>query len=288
MSDYITTTALEDDIAPEADAPPVNVDDAPPAIKKAASPARAIVAPLIGGAVFIGVWALLCRLQVLNDKIVPSPAAVAKALAFEITSGRLWNDLVASLFRVAIGFCASVVIAMPLGLWLGRYAVARSIALPAVNFFRSLSPLAWVPFAIAWFGIGDAPAIFLIVMATLFPLTLATLAAVASIPRNYFRVAEDYDVRGVRLLTAVTLPAVMPQIITALRVTAGIAWLVVVAAEMIAGRDGLGFAIWDARNGLRPDMLVAEMLVIGIIGVMLDWLLVRLTQIPSVRWGYEC
>ena len=84
-----------------------------------------------------------------------------------------------------------------------------------------------------------------------------------------------------------TLPAIAPQVITALRVTAGLAWVVVVAAEMIAGRDGLGFAIWDARNGLRMDLLVAGMIVIGMIGVMIDRLLVQLTKIPSVRWGYE-
>jgi NitT/TauT family transport system permease protein len=85
----------------------------------------------------------------------------------------------------------------------------------------------------------------------------------------------------------VTLPAIMPQVITMLRVTAGLCWLVVVAAEMIAGRDGLGFAVMDSRNGLRMDMLVAEMIVIGSIGVAIDRVLVRLTKIPSVRWGYE-
>jgi NitT/TauT family transport system permease protein len=131
------------------------------------------------------------------------------------------------------------------------------------------------------------PAIFLIFMASFFPTVLATAAAVASIPAVYFRVAEDYGFRGAELLTQVTLPAIAPQVITALRVTAGVAWLVVVAAEMIAGRDGLGFAIWDARNGLRMDLLVVGMIVIGVIGVVIDRLLVRLMKLPSVRWGYE-
>ncbi len=109
----------------------------------------------------------------------------------------------------------------------------------------------------------------------------------AGIPAVYFRVAGDYGFRGAELLTQVTLPAIAPQVITALRVTAGVAWLVVVAAEMIAGRDGLGFAIWDARNGLRMDLLVVGMIVIGIIGVLIDRLLVRFTRWPSVRWGYD-
>jgi len=101
------------------------------------------------------------------------------------------------------------------------------------------------------------------------------------------RVANDYGLRGFEKLMHVTLPAIVPQVITTLRVTAGLSWLVVVAAEMVAGRDGLGFAVMDARNGLRTDLLLVEMIVIGLIGVAIDWVLVRLTTIPSVRWGYE-
>jgi NitT/TauT family transport system permease protein len=113
------------------------------------------------------------------------------------------------------------------------------------------------------------------------------MAAVGTIPLVYFHVADNYGLRRIEKLIRVTLPAIMPQVITTLRVTAGVAWLVDVAAEMIAGRDGLGFAVMDARNGLRTDLLVVEMIVIGIIGVLIDRLLVQLTTVPSVRWGYE-
>jgi NitT/TauT family transport system permease protein len=131
------------------------------------------------------------------------------------------------------------------------------------------------------------PAIFLLFMASFFPIVLSTTAAVANIPVVYFRVARDYGFKGVEMLTQVTFPAALPQVITALRVTAGLAWVVVVAAEMLAGRDGLGFAVWDARNGLRTDLLVVEMIVIGLIGVGIDRILVMLTKIKSVRWGYD-
>ena len=147
--------------------------------------------------------------------------------------------------------------------------------------------MAWIPFAILWFGIGDRPAIFLIFMASFFPIVLATIAAVASIPTVYFRVAENYGYRGAELLTQVTLPAIAPQVITALRITAGLAWVVVVAAETIAGQDGLGYAVWDSRNGLRVDLLVVNMIVIGLIGVVIDRLLLLLTRLPNIRWGYE-
>jgi NitT/TauT family transport system permease protein len=248
---------------------------------------KARLLPLLMLVIVIGVWWALWLLKVFPESAFPSPQAVARGFVSEARSGRLLNDTVASLFRVTAGFTLSVLFGIPLGLWLGEHARARAALLPAVNFFRSLSPLAWIPFAILWFGIGDLPAIFLIFMAAFFPITLATVAAVASIPAVYFRVAQDYGFGHTERLMKVTLPSIAPQVITALRVTTGLSWLVVVAAEMIAGRDGLGFAIWDARNGLRMDLLVAGMIVIGLIGVLIDRLLVLLTKIESVRWGYE-
>jgi len=219
--------------------------------------------------------------------LVPSPTEVVQGFVEQVQRGRMFDDLIASLFRVTLGFLLAVALGVPLGLFIGLKIQAREAFLPTVNFFRSLSPLAWIPFALMWFGLGDKPAIFLIFMAAFFPMVLATAAAVANIPTVYFRVAKDFGLDGGKLLTQVTLPAIMPQIITALRVTAGMSWVVVVAAEMIAGRDGLGFLIQDARNQLRPDLLVVGMTAIGIIGVVLDRLLVQLTRIPSVRWGYE-
>ena len=256
-------------------------------MKEKTSFIRTYILPLGVALVLVALWAALSRLHIFPKSAFPSPVDVLLGFKEEIATGRLWNDLVASLFRVGMGFVLAVVLSVPLGLFLGHAAAARDALLPAVNFFRSLSPLAWIPFAILWFGVGDLPVVFLIFMATFFSLVLAVIAAVANIPSVYFRVAADYGFRGASLLWNVTLPAIMPQIITALRVTAGVAWLVVVAAEMIAGRDGLGFAIWDARNGLRTDLLVCGMIVIGIIGVAIDRLLVRLTRLPNVRWGYE-
>ena len=250
-------------------------------------PVNARLLPLSVLLIAIAIWSGLSFFNVFPESVFPSPLAVAKGLVLEFRTGRLIEDLVASLFRVTSGFLIAVLLGVPIGLWLGHHSHSRLALLPLINFFRSLSPLAWIPFAILWFGIGDLPAIFLIFMACFFPIALATVAAVAGIPSIYFRVARDYGFSGSELLMKVVLPAIAPQVITSLRVTAGLAWLVVVAAEMIAGRDGLGFAIWDARNGLRMDLLVAGMIVIGIIGVVIDRVLRRLTRIRSVRWGYE-
>lgn len=235
----------------------------------------------------VGAWVLVSAFHLYPKSAFPSPMEVLYGFGEEIRQGRLFNDLIASLFRVASGFSLATLLSVPLGLWLGLHPLIRAGLLPAINFFRNLSPLAWIPFAILWFGIGDLPVIFLIFMSTFFPIVLATIASVANIPVVYFRVADEYGFRGWELLTRVVLAAILPQLITTIRVAAGVAWLVVVAAEMISGRDGLGFAIWDARNGLRTDLLVCNMLVIGVIGIGLDRLLVQLTRMPSVRWGYE-
>lgn len=240
--------------------------------------------------VLIGViliWYLVAHFQLFPAYAFPSPYDVLLSFREELAAGRLVNDIIASLWRVAIGFTLSAILGIPVGLYLGQYLHARQAFISMLNFFRFLSPLAWIPFAILWFHIGDKPAIFLIFMATFFPLVLATMVAVASIPSIYFRVAKDYHYKGVELLTRVTFPAVLPQVITALRVSYGISWVVIVAAEMVGCQDGLGYGIWEARNGLRLDSAVCYMIVIGLLGMGIDRLLAQLTKLPGVRWGYE-
>ena len=246
-----------------------------------------IVLPVLVGACLIGDLDACLGYWRVSPQRVSGPGAVFAAFLHEAGSGRLFNDIVTSLFRVCCGFLMAAGLGIPLGVWMGQILSVRLALLPITNFFRNLSPLAWMPFAILWFGVGDAASIFLIFLSVFFPVVLATIAAVAGIPSVHFRVARSYGLRGFEKLTHVTLPAIMPQVITTLRVAAGVAWLVVVAAEMIAGRDGLGFAVMDSRNGLRTDILVGEMVTIGVIGVLIDRVLIQLTTIPSVRWGYE-
>jgi NitT/TauT family transport system permease protein len=235
----------------------------------------------------VSLWYFVSYINLFPAYALPSPGDVLKSFREELMAGRLLNDIVASLWRVAVGYVIAAVLGIPIGLWLGQHLLARQAFVPMLNFFRFLSPLAWIPFAILWFHIGDKPAIFLIFMATFFPLALATLVAVASIPSIYFRVAQDYHYKGIELLTKVTFPAVLPQVIAALRVSYGIAWVVIVAAEMVGCQDGLGYGIWEARNGLRLDSAVCYMIVIGVLGMGIDRLLAQLTILPGVRWGYE-
>jgi NitT/TauT family transport system permease protein len=248
---------------------------------------KKVVPGLLVFIVLLFIWWLTCKTRLFPAYALPSPGEVLLSFKEEFRAGRLFNDIIASLWRVFVGFYVAAFLAIPLGLWLGRQPRVRNALLPMLNFFRFLSPLAWIPFAILWFHIGDKPAIFLIFMSTFFPLVLTVISAVATIPSIYFRVAHDYKYTGWELLTKVTFPAILPQLITGLRVTYGIAWVVIVAAEMVGCQDGLGYGIWEARNGLRLDSAVCYMIVIGLTGMGIDRILYQFTKLSHVRWGYE-
>ncbi|MCI5228049.1 MAG: ABC transporter permease subunit, partial [Candidatus Electrothrix sp. AX2] len=150
---------------------------------------------------------------------------------------------------------------------------------------RPISPLAWIPLAMLWFGIGDQPAVFLIFLASFFPIVVATTVAVHSINPTYFYVAANFNFSRKEVIQKIVIPAIIPDIITALRLTVTIAWIVVVAAEMIAVQSGLGYLILDSRNGLRLDYVMDGMIIIGLIGLYLDNIMRRLGRIESASWG---
>jgi NitT/TauT family transport system permease protein len=202
--------------------------------------------------------------------------------------GLLFKYVVASLFRVTWGFATAAVLAIPLGLVIGWYRRAEMAINPFVQIFRPISPLAWIPIAILWFGVGDQAAIFLIFVGSFFPLLLTSISAVHSIPAVYINAGQNFGLSPFDFVFRVIYPAVTPQLLVGLRITLGVAWLVVVAAEMIAVSSGLGFLIVDARNaGNRYDLVVAGMVVIGVIGLLLDLAMRSLERVKSFRWGYS-
>jgi NitT/TauT family transport system permease protein len=205
-----------------------------------------------------------------------------------LKTNRLWGDIIASLYRVSWGFFLATAVGIPLGLVVGWGTRAFTALNPIIQGLRPISPIAWIPIAILWFGIGDGAGIYLIFLASFFPITVGTMAAVRNISLVHQRSAQNFGLKGIELFRRVVLPAALPQIITSLRIALGVAWLVIVAAEMVGMDSGLGYLINDARNaGSRYDLVVATMGVIGLLGIGLDLIIRRLERFDEVRWGYE-
>ena len=231
------------------------------------------------------VWEVMARFSGWSVQIFPDPITVVTSLGELTLNGTLLRHTVASLYRVTAGFYLAIIFGIPLGILLGRLQVARSVINPVIQFLRPISPLAWIPLAMLWFGIGDRPAIFLIFLSSFFPLVVSTAIAVDNINPTFFQVAANFNFNRVETITKLIVPAIIPEVVTALRITVTIAWLVVVAAEMIAVQSGLGYLILDARNALRMDHVMVGMLIIGLIGLLLDYLMKRLGAIESTQWG---
>jgi NitT/TauT family transport system permease protein len=245
---------------------------------------RSRLLPLTGILLALAAWQAAV---VLRPSLIPGPVAVARAIGELAVSGLLVKYIVASLFRVTWGYLTALIVAVPLGLALGMLRRGEMAINPILQVLRPISPLAWIPIAILWFGVGDISAIFLIFLASLLPLTVATMTAVHNIDPVHLAAARNFGIPLRSRMADVLVPAILPQLIVAMRIALGVAWLVVVAAEMIAVNSGLGFLIVDARNaGNRYDLVIAGMVLIGAIGVVLDLLMRRLERLDSVRWGY--
>jgi NitT/TauT family transport system permease protein len=245
-----------------------------------------ILLPLLTFGLGLLIWDNAVRWS--HSDIFPRPFQVAAGVIELFRQGVLLNYIVASLFRVSIGFCLAVLIGVPLGLILGWFRPAFFALNPIIQMLRPISPIAWIPVAILWFHVDDRAPIFLIFLASVFPITVSALAAVQNIQPMYVRAARNFGLAGIDLFRRVVFPACLPQILTGLRIALGIAWLVVVAAEMVAVNSGLGYLIIDARNaGKRYDLVVAGMFLIGLIGLSLDLLIRRLERFDEVKWGYS-
>ena len=242
--------------------------------------------PLAFITVLLALWYVAAHRQTV--RLLPDPLEVARGIAELIERGLLLKYVVASLFRVTWGFTLAALTAIPAGLTIGWYRRAEMALNPLIQIFRPISPLAWIPISILWFGVGDLAAIFLIFLASFLSLTFTAMNAVAGIPQVYVNAGRNFGLGHFALVWRVLYPAVLPQLIIGLRITLGIAWLVVVAAEMIAVNSGLGFLIVDARNaGNRYDLVVAGMVMIGIVGLLLDTAMRSLEKIPALRWGWS-
>jgi nitrate/nitrite transport system permease protein len=248
-----------------------------------------ILLPIAG---FTGVIAVWWAIALFRHEMMPTPPeALVKNLDFilhpfydrgpgDIGIGWL---LLASLRRVCIGFLLGAVVAIPVGIWIGLSRNAWLALNPIVQVFKPVSPLVWLPIALAIFNAAEPSAIFVIFITSLWSTIINTAEGVRNVPKEYLEVAQVLEMPRWKQLVKIVLPASLPYIFTGLRISLGIAWLVIVAVEMLTGGVGIGFFVWDAWNRLNVSSVFLAVFVIGLTGLILDYALAKLQTIVTRR-----
>jgi NitT/TauT family transport system permease protein len=234
-------------------------------------------------ALALALWEAVCRIAHVSPAILPPPSQVARRWWDYLVTGELPRDALATLLRVAVGFAIGAGLAVPLGLWMGARERINQIFNPLVQLLRPIPPIAFIPLAILWFGLGNPPAFFLISLGAFFPVLMNTIAGVRSVDGIYVRAAQNLGAPSRTLFWKVLLPGAMPSILAGLRVGIGVAFICVIVAEMIAVNNGLGYRILEAREYFWSDKILAGMISIGVIGLAIDTGMARINA-RLLRW----
>jgi len=261
-----------------------------------ASLLRALAVPLAA----LLAWDLACRAGLFSPLILPSPGQVLRRLVAYgsplipydpaqgsylawLASGELWADAAGSLYRVVLGFVLGAGLALPLGLLMGAKSVVYELLNPLLQVLRPIPPIAFIPLAILWFGLGNPPAFFLIALGAFFPVLVNTVTGVRNVDEIYLRAARNLGANEITVFRRVMLPGAMPYVLAGMRVGIGIAFIVVIVAEMTAVNHGLGYRILEAREYFWSDKIIAGMISIGLIGLAIDGLMGRVNA-RLLRW----
>ena len=250
--------------------------------------AKVVIPPLFGVALMIGIWALVA----IKSGNIPGPDktwAAAQVLFADPfyrngpnDQGIGWNVL-SSLQRVGIGFGFAALVGIPMGFLLGRFAFMNRMFEPIISLLRPVSPLAWLPIGLLVFQKADPAATWTIFICSIWPMILNTAQGVQRVPQDYLNVARVLGLSEAKVITKILFPAVLPYMLTGIRLSIGTAWLVIVAAEMLTGGVGIGFWVWDEWNNLKVEHIVIAIFVIGIVGLALETMLLMIAK----RFTYE-
>jgi nitrate/nitrite transport system permease protein len=246
-----------------------------------------ILPPLLGIGLLIGTWALVS----MSSPQLPSPAKTLTS-AIDVfgnpfyrkgpnDQGIGWNVLM-SLERVGIGFGLAALLGIPLGFILGRFAFANAMAAPIISLLRPVSPLAWLPIGLMVFKAANPAAIWVIFISSIWPMIINTAVGVQRVPSDYLNVARVLNLSEWKVVTRILFPAVLPYMLTGVRLAIGVAWLVIVAAEMLTGGVGIGFWVWDEWNNLNVEHIIIAILVVGVVG----WALEQALLLIAHRFNY--
>ena len=231
------------------------------------------ILPFILPIVILIFWYLITDgLNLVEPYVLPSPIDVLNSAINIIQSGKLLQNTVDTLFKVFSGLILASIVAIPLGILLGWYQTLEDLASFVISILRPIPPVAWIPFSILWFGIGTVPAVFIIFMGCVFPILVYTMDGVKRTDKVLIESAQTLGANDWNVLKRVILPSAVPYVISGLKVGVGIALMCTISAEMIGSSSGLGYMILTATNLFDPGTTVVGMLVIGLIGLVLDYL----------------
>jgi len=247
-----------------------------------------VLPPLAGIALLIGIWGMLT----FKSTTFPMPAATFME-AIKVFSdpfyskgpndqGIGWNILF-SLERVAVGFGLAALVGIPMGFLIGRFTLLNNMMSPLISLLRPVSPLAWLPIGLLVFKAANLAAIWTIFICSIWPMIINTAVGVQRVPADYMNVARVLNLSEWKIVTKILFPSVLPYMLTGVRLSVGTAWLVIVAAEMLTGGVGIGFWVWDEWNNLNVMHILIAILVIGVVGMLLEWLLVSVAK----RFSYD-
>ena len=246
------------------------------------------VAPVLGLLLLILVWEIVSK----GGQTIPGPLVTFKH-GITIFSDPFYqngpNDqgiaykIINSLQRVGIGFGLAALVGIPAGFAIGRFAFLNNMFGPIISLLRPVSPLAWLPIGLLVFKGANPAAIWTIFISSIWPMVINTAVGVQRVPSDYMNVAKVLNLSEWKIFTRILFPAVLPYMMTGVRLSIGVAWLVIVAAEMLTGGVGVGFWVWDEWNNLKVESILIAILVIGVIGLLLEVALMALAK----RFSYE-
>jgi len=241
-----------------------------------------VLPPLMGMALLVGIWSMV---SISTKGSIPSPWETLQQAIVVFSDpfyrkgpndqGVGWNVLM-SLQRVAIGFGLAAVVGIPLGFVIGRFELLGRMFNPLISLMRPISPLAWLPIGLLVFKGANPAAIWTIFICSIWPMVINTAVGVQRVPQDYLNVARVLDLSEWKILTQILFPSVLPYMLTGVRLAVGTAWLVIVAAEMLTGGVGIGFWVWDEWNNLNVKNIIVAIFVIGMVGLLLEYALVRI------------
>ncbi|MBB4378845.1 sulfonate transport system permease protein [Bradyrhizobium sp. SBR1B] len=270
------------------------ISDAP-ALQQSSEPAESAAAPsrmaryarpmlglLLPLALALG-WELVVWLGWSNGRLVPPPSRVFATIAELARSGELVRHVIATLWRVGLGFAFGVVAGTLLGAVSGYWSLARRLLDPTVQALRAIPSLAWVPLFILWLGIFETSKVALIAVGVFFPVYLGVMGAILSVDRKIVEVGRTFRLSGFAMIRRILLPVVLPAYVVSLRVGLGLGWMFVVAAELIGASEGLGYLLLDGQQLGKPAQILAAIVIFAILGKLTDWL-IEVAAAPFLRW----